>query len=141
MDKEVPLSLNDFEDLDKEINKDKKCNLSKKNLFILIGIIILIIIVITIILILILNNKSNEEKKETPDKEDDKSDEDTSNESEIICNYAINNSLNIQILSQEFDVPKLFDIIIDNEIISFNRYYQFDKKDGETFIELKTETA
>ena len=100
MDKEVPLSLNDFEDLDKEINKDKKSNLSKKNLFILIGIIILIIIVITIILILILNNKSNEEKKETPDKEDDKSDEDISNESEIICNYAINNSLNIQILSQ-----------------------------------------
>ena len=128
MDKEQPLSLNDFEDIDKEINKDKICNLTKKNLIIFIGVLILIIFIIAIIILLLVNIKSNENKSETPDEQDDKGDKEGLNESELICKYAIDNSLNIQILSQEFLLPKFFDIIINDKKIEFNRYYKFDKK-------------
>ena len=120
MENEQPLTLNDFEDIDNELKKDSKCIISKRTGYIILGILILLITIIAIIIIILLTNGNNNE-----DNPDEKALKD---KSEIVCNYFIESSLNISILSQEFSVPKFFDIIINNKNIQFNRYYKFDKK-------------
>ena len=124
MDSQQPLSLNDYDDIEKELNQNKKC-LSKRNVLIIVGVCIAVIIIMSVILFFLLFNKDK-----TPSSPEDTP---TGDKSEIICKYIIQYPSNISILSEEFYKPKYFDLLIDDKKIKFTRYYFFDSE-GEKEI-------
>ena len=126
-----PFSLNDVEDYEQPIKKEELSESKKKLLIIGVATLFIILIIIIIILTIRTNTKSNDEDKNKEEQSDNEIDENKVI-GEIDCIYDIRGSLNIKILSDEFNKNTRFDIVIDKKIIKFSREYKFNETGQHT---------